>query len=113
MVRQDSFVNGLIAALTFTFLSYWFLAGIEYLLLSYGKSISDSMGWDKLSYYFGQFDGFSEKTHYVMSLAGNVIPAGIFERQARGYSIRGLVLTVLVMLFGVIFYFWGDFVGAS
>lgn len=91
---RDTFLNGFITGIATPILFYFIWTGISYILSNY---IIDN------------WSGFSDKFLFVASVVANALPVYFYNKYESNNAMRGLVGVTLLMVMGVVFYFWEDF----
>lgn len=93
---KDTAAFGVVTAIATSVLFFFIFRGINWLLIKY---------------YFNGGSGVSEHFIYMMAVLANVIPMRLFTKHRRDYALRGLIGTVLLMVFLVLVYFKVDIFG--
>ncbi|HRI29405.1 MAG TPA: hypothetical protein PK239_00730 [Chitinophagales bacterium] len=91
----DSWLNGIIAGISAPIIMYALLKGIEWILAQ--------------TYMPEGWGGFSHRFMLIVSLLANIVPAKVFERQERDYSMRGCIGITLFMALFITFYYYRYF----
>ncbi len=97
MFRQDKAYIGVIVGLIFPFMAFVVFYELKSLLLENDLIPSGS---------------FSLKFLSIISLIGNVIPAGAYLRSKKDEALKGIAGITLLIAFGIIAYFYKDFIGS-
>ncbi len=94
MDSQDNFFNGITTAIATTILFFFIWKGVSYVLSNY---IVDD------------WSGFSLRFICIAAVVANAIPMYLFNKYERGLAMRGLVAGTMLIVIGIIIYFWDSF----
>ncbi|QQS29069.1 MAG: hypothetical protein IPM47_19885 [Sphingobacteriales bacterium] len=94
-VSNDTWMNGIIAGISAPILMFAILKGIEWLLIKF--------------YMPDTWSGFTLRFMLIVSLLANILPAKVFERQERDYSMRGTIGVTILLALVLTFYYYSPF----
>ncbi len=94
-VQNDTWLNGIIAGICAPIIMLAILKGIEWLLINF--------------YMPDTWDGFRLRFMLIVSLLANIVPAKVFERQERDYSMRGTIGVTIFLALALTFYYYSTF----
>lgn len=96
MFKRNTLLVGIIQGIVFPALFFLILNEVNQLLIEY---------------YFGRPPGLSDRFLAILSIASNLIPIALANRNQSTMTMRGIMSSTLVLTAIVVVYFWQDFKG--
>ncbi len=94
MFKRNTLLVGIIQGIVFPALFFLVLKEVNQLLIEH---------------YFGRPPGLSDRFLAILSIASNLIPISLANKNQSTMTMRGIMTSTLVLTAIVVVYFWQDF----